>query len=45
MGLKKKLETYGTLTKDVTFLTSESWKKRRERMGLKKIQVNKYIMD
>lgn len=30
---KKKLETCGTLTKDLTFTTSESWKKRRRQIG------------
>lgn len=25
-------------------MTSESWKKRTDRMGLKKLQVNKYVM-
>lgn len=36
---KKKIngasETYGTITKDPTFLSSEFWKERRKKMGLR----------
>lgn len=28
-----RLETYGTITKDVTFLSLESWKERKKRVG------------